>query len=560
MRKLQNIALGLGWLVSALAAAQTPNEGLGNEVITVVREYDPSLSQANKIQRNPQMNDTVALNLDLDYRHIPVQMDVRFSADPMPPARIARTVTEPLFQNALKLGIGTYTSPDFEFTHTNDRSRSFNLGANARYFSSFGRIDNRAFSGFSESGISLWGDRFYNDITLSGKAFYEGETRHYYHANQLENIERDSIRQRFSTVGLSVALVNPSIRPARLYRNSELAYYHWSDQYQAAEDHLKFNLGLGFLVQEEQVDVNLAVDYNRAFMPSDTSSTLLLELSPLVRSQWGAFHFNLGFRPQVLVDMREVATTTDLRIFPRADMTFRIVDQVLIAYAGLDGGIRQNTLRELTGENPFIQTDLPLYSGDTLSATIERVRLYGGIKGTLSYQSSFNLFARYRSFRDHVFYYVPSQEVTQADTMRLQVVYDDATALELGGELIYFFAEKFELGVAGQLNFYSTDSLRAPWHIPASELHAHLRYDLASKIGLEVQWFHYGQRTVGRDLTGRDIALPAYHDIQLGAQYNYSKRLSAYLNIRNLLNQTYDLWDGYRAQGINVHFGFRYAF
>jgi len=558
---MKNLAFTFGALVfSTILFAQTPNEGLGNEVITVVREYDPSLSQAFKVPRNPLMNDTVAMDLKLDYRHIPVVMDVKFEAEPMSAARIARTVTEPLYRNTVKLGMGTYISPNFEFTHTNERSASFNLGARARWFSSTGRIDDRAFSGFNESGVSLWGDRFYKDITLSARAFYEGERRHYYHQDQPTDADADSIRQQFSTVGMSVALVNPSIRPARVYRRSGLSYYHWTDSYNASEDHLKFDLGLGFLVQEEQVDMDFKLDFNRAFMPSDTSSSVLMELAPVVRSKWGALHFNLGFRPQALIDMRETTTTTDFRLFPVADVTFRIVDQVLLAYAGLDGGIHQNTLRDLTREAPFLNTDVSAYSGDSLSATIERIRLYGGIKGTLSYQSSFNLYARYRAFKDHVFFYVPSTEAVTVDTTRLQVVYDNASALELGGELIYFFADKFELGVAGQLNFYATDSLRAPWHIPASELNAHLRYDLGSKIGLELQWFHFGQRTVGITADGRERSLPAYNDIQLGAQYNYSKRLSAYLNIRNLLNQSYDLWDGYRAQGINVHFGFKYVF
>jgi len=48
--------------------------------------------------------------------------------------------------------------------------------------------------------------------------------------------------------------------------------------------------------------------------------------------------------------------------------------------------------------------------------------------------------------------------------------------------------------------------------------------------------------------------------ISAGADYAYNKKLSFSLDVRNMINQNYELWHGYNTQGILVLAGVRYTF
>ena len=57
-----------------------------------------------------------------------------------------------------------------------------------------------------------------------------------------------------------------------------------------------------------------------------------------------------------------------------------------------------------------------------------------------------------------------------------------------------------------------------------------------------------------------DSDLPGYVNANLGVEYLYNSRLSAFINVYNLLNTPYDYYLGYQAQNINVLFGIGYRF
>jgi outer membrane receptor protein involved in Fe transport len=49
-------------------------------------------------------------------------------------------------------------------------------------------------------------------------------------------------------------------------------------------------------------------------------------------------------------------------------------------------------------------------------------------------------------------------------------------------------------------------------------------------------------------------------DINIGAEYRYSERLSAFLNLNNIANQRYYRWNNYPNQRFNLLAGLTWAF
>ena len=59
----------------------------------------------------------------------------------------------------------------------------------------------------------------------------------------------------------------------------------------------------------------------------------------------------------------------------------------------------------------------------------------------------------------------------------------------------------------------------------------------------------------GESQTKNDI-----NDLSAGALYNINKMFTINLKANNLFNQSYDIWYGHPAQGINVMGGFTFKF
>jgi outer membrane cobalamin receptor len=54
--------------------------------------------------------------------------------------------------------------------------------------------------------------------------------------------------------------------------------------------------------------------------------------------------------------------------------------------------------------------------------------------------------------------------------------------------------------------------------------------------------------------------LDGYFDANIGVEYLYNSRLSAFVQVYNLINTPNTLFLGYDAQGVNVLFGIAYQF
>jgi len=55
------------------------------------------------------------------------------------------------------------------------------------------------------------------------------------------------------------------------------------------------------------------------------------------------------------------------------------------------------------------------------------------------------------------------------------------------------------------------------------------------------------------------ITLKGYVDLNLGLEYRYTKILSGFVRLNNILGTRYQAWNQYPGMGFNVLFGFTYA-
>lgn len=553
MKKL--IFLGL-IIIGAYGAMAQPGN-LGAEEITVVKEYDPTLSDVVKLQYFPSLKDTNPEALNLTYSLRAVEYETRFMPEPIAPARISRTKLDKLYKNYLEVGFGNYTTPYVHYSHSSRRNRDWSGGVYIRHLSSHGGISDYAFNGFAQNNVGAFGHRYYSGFNLGGRLYYDHDRIHYY-GNSVEDASKDSIRQDYHAVGAEFELKSSKDRDDVVFDGVEVKYMRFFDAYDGAENNLQFLGEISTPIKEELFRLDVDAQYLNTAFDTLAQDYFIFGVRPRIESQYGSLHFTLGIHAYLTSDL--TAESTRANFFPQIDVTYGIVDDILIAYGGWDGRIMPNSYRSLTDRNPFI-TDF-----FQPKVTVQKGRMFAGLKGALSSQASFNVKAQFATYGDYVLFYNNpfAPAAGDLDTNKFKIVYDDMKIFSVSGEVFFQTGDKFTAGLRGVFNSYSPDKIAAAWNLPSLRLTALGKYMIGRKVYVDLEAFLVGERQVlPVNLAGvpadREV-LPAYVDVNLGLEYKYSELLSAFLRFNNLTASQYELWLDYPAQRFNVLGGFTYRF
>ena len=542
--------------ICAYGAMAQPGD-LGTEEITVVKEYDPTLSDVVKLQYFPSLKNTNPEPLNLQYSIRPLEYETRFTPEPIAPARISRTKLDKLYKNYLEVGFGNYTTPYVHFSHSSRRNRNWSGGVYVRHLSSQGGIKDYAFNGFAQNNVGVFGHRYYSGLNMGGRLYYDHDRIHYY-GNVAEDIEKDSIRQDFHTVGAEFELKSSKDRDEVVFDCVEVKYMRFFDAADGAENNLQFLAEISTPVREVLFRLDVDARYLNTAFDTLAQDYFIFGIRPRIESQYGDLHFTLGIHAYLTGDL--TAESTRANLFPQIDVTYNVVDDILIAYGGWDGRLMPNSYRSLTEQNPFI-TD---YFQPEI--TVQKGRIFAGLKGALSSQASFNVKAQFASYSDYVLFYNNpySPVVGDLDTNKFKIIYDEMGVFTVAGEVFFQTGDKFTAGLRGAFNSYSPENFAAAWNLPSLQLTALGKYLIGDKIYVDLEAFLVGERQVlPANLAGvpndREV-LPAYVDVNLGLEYRYSELLSAFLRLNNLTGSKYELWLYYPAQRFNVLGGFTYRF
>ena len=84
-------------------------------------------------------------------------------------------------------------------------------------------------------------------------------------------------------------------------------------------------------------------------------------------------------------------------IYPRAEIKYSMFDDIFIPFAGIRGGLSQNSFNGLFNENQFVNPSLNIRNENN------PYDIYGGIKGTLSKRMGFNVNASFKKITNKAF-------------------------------------------------------------------------------------------------------------------------------------------------------------
>ena len=111
-----------------------------NKEVQVVRPYEPSISDAFKINLLPKIDDTLKQVPNLNYNLIQRPYSINFLVTPISSAKMLMEPMSDLYNTYIKFGIGNGISPLLEVYYNTGRSKEFNYGGWFQSHSSIGKV------------------------------------------------------------------------------------------------------------------------------------------------------------------------------------------------------------------------------------------------------------------------------------------------------------------------------------------------------------------------------------------------------------------------------------
>ena len=544
--------------ISSNLVAQDP---LPSDTFKVIKEYKPILINANKISFKPEIDDDLKLEVDLKYSFVNKQVPVSFEIEPIAPAKIKGEPLVKLYNGYARLGVGNSLIPFGEVYYNNLRSKKYSIGGHAKYFN-MAEANKIKGSDISQMHFEVFGKRFWKRNTLEGNLSFDRDDFNYYGYYNIDNprnasdIPSSDLEQFYNRVGAQFSLKSTKSDSFNLRHKADVEYRLISNSNSNKEQNIVTKLNLSQFKNSELYNVDVLIDYNKYDLNFENT---IIALKPQISTIGEKFRINAGLGVYMNAD-----TKADFHFYPLAEIKYNVIDDILVPYVGVKGEIRRVNYNSITNENPFVSENI------ILSNTNEKFNIYGGLRGTLSKKLSFNFSGASIKTEGDYLYAQQLEDTNRIESKEFYLIYDEINELRFKGDLIYRYNEKLNLYAHAKYSSFDTKREEEAWHRPNLKISTSAHYNLKKKILIKLDLIYWGEQyakgasfvpgaPISTTLRTKEKLDPIF-DANLGFEYRYTKRLSAFIQFNNIGGIRYEKYKDYPTQGFNVWGGLTYGF
>jgi hypothetical protein len=542
------LILVLGYVTAALA--QT---GMKDIELKATSEFEPTIKDAIKLGDLPEIKDTVKKIDNINYAIASTPLVSKYEVIPIDAAKMQNEPLSKLYHSLLKVGMGTYTTPYGELWINSLRTRDVAYGVHLKHLSSSSHLKDVGYSGYSDNGAEIFGKKFYKKHTLTGEFNYKRNVTHFYGYDTSENkLSKDYTKQCYQLFEPVVTVQSHYTDSSKINHVVKLGYYNLTDIYHVAENNIKLSTIFNTYVNKERLFVAFDADYYNHKLPNDTFNDVIVKLNPYFETHGKKWLADIGLA--ATLDMFSNQGSAKFYFYPQLNAQYDVYESIIIPYVGINGGLQKNSLRNLSNENPFITSTINYKNTNT------KFNVFGGLKGNLSSKTSYDVKASY-SIVDSMHFFVVDYSKNGTLDNQYKVIYDNTNLFNVSGQVKYQFKEKIHFIAKGNYYMYKTKNLTRAYHKPNFDLTFSGLYNLKSKIIIKADIFVIGNQfalTQVQDnltYTMQPKLLKGIVDVNLGAEYRYSKMLSFFVNFNNIANTRYYRWEKYPSQRFNLMAG-----
>ncbi len=557
-------------------------ENIGTETVTVVKPYSPTISDAFKVRSIPNLNDSIVLQKkEIQYSIFSVPVASTFTPAKGKAANVEKTPSPTLYNSYASVGLGNFNNALVDFY----TSRSFNRGEDLldvgfNHHSSRGKIDGTALDNiFYNTKLNAsyakkdrdydWGVNFglqhqlYNWYGIPDGAFDEAT---------ITSIDE---RQNYfkAEVGAHINMEDS------FFKSGEILFRRFWDAVESGENRVVLSPTIELPLTEELVTIKTKLDYvGGTFKNASLNNT-----NNIAGIDYG--HFQVSVNPSLLI-LRDDLTLNlganfvygmdiensdgNFYIYPAVTASYRLLDDNVIAYGGIEGELKQNSYYGFVEENPYVSPTLSIMPTD------QQYDGYIGFKGQLFSNVSYNIKGSYMTENRKPLFKLNPTNLFRDDEKgyyygnSFEVFYDDVKTLGIFGELNVDVNRNFSLGMNVEVYDYDTETDNSAWNLPSLKGSLFMDYQIGKQWYMGANLFFVDQRddvssqaiqnVAASDFPSALVSLDSYFDANAHIGYRFNEQLSVFAKAANIANSNYNRWANYPVQGFQILGGVTYKF
>ncbi|MGB5358395.1 MAG: TonB-dependent receptor, partial [Eudoraea sp.] len=400
-RELKVTIIALIGIVQLLSAQD--EKDIGTETVTVVRPYSPTVSDAFKVKSIPNLNDSIVLQKKkIEYSIYSIPVASTFTPAKGRASVVQKAKPEKLYNSYASVSLGNFSNALADFYTSRDIDRGnkridfglnhhsargdledvlldtdfYNTKLNASYNQKERDLNWRADIGFQHQKYNWYGlpEGVFDEPTISTI----NETQNYF------GLEAGAELQMEESV----------------FSGGEVLYRRFWDAVDSGENRFLIKPEFQFPVSSELVTLKVNFDYvggnfKNASINSSTNTQgidygqMQIGANPNLVLSGDKYILNLG--ASFVYGLDTEVSDSNFYIYPEITASYRLLDDTVIAYGGIVGGLDQNSYYSFVGENPFVSPTL------TIVPTDRQYNGFLGIKGQLISSLSYNIRGFYRA-------------------------------------------------------------------------------------------------------------------------------------------------------------------
>lgn len=576
------IIVGLFLMVLQFSFAQKKEENIGSEVVNVVKPYTPTVSDASKIQESPVLDDeTNAKKETINYTIFSFPVASTFTPAKGKAEGVEKEAKEKFYNNYATIGFGNYRNLNAELFVNQELVNNDYVGGMFRHLSSQGGINNvKLDNWFYDTALDAFYGANSDRLSWNMDLGYQNQVYNWYglpmdFGNSLSEADKNtligSIDSKHSYNGISLG--GKIEFYDSVFREISTKYRHFADSFDSSENRFYVKPSLKFDVSEQTVKTDIIVDYVGGTFQKNYENTNTeplkygfanIGLSPSFNLQENGWDVSLGAKFFYSIDQQ--GNDSKFLVYPNINVSYPVVEDLMIFYAGAEGGLEQNSYMDFVKENPFVSPTL------TIKPTDKQYDIFAGLKGKLTSNVSYNIKGAYSNERNKALYKSQDYRENAANEdyafgNTFQVVYDDVKTARFSGDLKADFSQNVSFSVGGTFSTYKNAMQQEAWNLPTVELNSSLDFNITPKWFAGAKVFYIGERKdmqLNSDIVyitqPEPTTLKSYFDVNAHLGYKYNSQITGFLKLNNISNNSYQKWMNYPVQGFQVLIGANFKF
>jgi hypothetical protein len=517
--------------------AQTVSDSTLKDVVSYTT-YIPDVAESKKIDIQPTLEEPKVETPTYNYIFPNVAYKPKSVYTAIDPIFIKKEPAENLFDNYIEIGGGNYLTSYLDANIYNTQDKYYTYGLQVKHHAASSSSNpNQAL--FSQNRIKAFGLREKGN-DLYADLDYQRNVVHYYgYLEDTVNVnELGDINQIYNDIN---ATAEWTVKKRKV--ENVLAFdFNLFDKLGENENTILATNTSSFKLGKGKLHIDLGGMYT-TLTETTIYDRLFIDFRPHYEFDLKKYTFDIGITMNYLNDFGSI---NEIYPAPFIKAETYIVPKKLRAYLGITGELEKNTLRSLSYENLFL--------GNTTEYSSPRgFQFYGGMNGSFKRFIEFGVKLQHEIIQDQYFF------INDTNTLRnFTTVYDDLSKTTISGEVKFDVNQHVDLGFRGNFYSYQPNKENEAWHMPTYDVSLFTTIRIADKVYVNGGYFATSSRR-SRNLRGEEFNLSAINDINIGAEYRYKKNISGFINVNNILNQRYEIWNNYRAQGLNVLAGVTFS-